>query len=224
MEPKEKQAENELRGLPGFSAPSGFDTYQPDLYWNGHTIQISSRKGSGSRARTLEIHLRLKDGREQRMDLDAFRIQVELVDTSAANALEGLASGDNLVKWAAKFGQSLLDKLKGQRDPKSSILRTVIKTLRGPLHRRKSELPTEPEPGQTPLKIQHVAWLLGPRITVEEVRKLKSKGKIPFRQEGGRGSSVWFSAANVSTFFDKYGSKLGFQRTRFDAWLEASRL
>ena len=158
------------------------------------------------------------------MDLDAFRIQVELVDTSASNALEGLASGDNLVKWAAQFGQSLLDKLKGQRDPKSSILRTVIKTLRGPLHRRKSELPTEPEPGQTPLKIQHVAWLLGPRITVEEVRKLKSKGMIPFRQEGGRGSSVWFSAANVSTFFDKYGSKLGFQRTRFDAWLEASRL
>lgn len=224
MEPTEKQAEEELRALSGFFAPLGFSPSQPDLYWKGHTVQIKSRKKPGSRARMLEIYLKLKDGREQRMDLDAFRIQVELVDSSASAALEGLASGDNLVKWAAQFGQSLLDKLKGQRDPKSSILRTVIKILRGPLHRRKSELPTEPDPGQTPLKIQHVAWLLGPRITVEEVRKLKSEGKIPFRQEGGRGSSVWFSAANVSTFFDKYGSKLGFQRTRFDEWLESSRL
>lgn len=224
METTERQAEEELRELSGFSAPVGFDPYQPDLYWRGHTVQITSRKKTGSRARVLEIHLKLRDGREQRMDLDAFRIQLELVDSSASAALVGLASGENLIEWADKFGQLLLDKLKGRKDPKSSILRTVIKTLRGPLHRRKSELPTEPEPGQTPLKIQHVAWLLGPRITVEEVRKLKSKGMIPFRQEGGRGSSVWFSAANVSTFFDKYGSKLGFQRTRFDAWLEASRL
>ncbi|MBX3110253.1 MAG: hypothetical protein KF743_13820 [Fimbriimonadaceae bacterium] len=224
MERTEKQAEDELLGRPGFSVPSGIDTYQPDLYWKGHTVQITSRNGSGSRARVLEIHLKLKDGREQHMDLDAFRIQVELVDASASDALEGLASGENLVEWADKFGQVLLDKLKGRKDPKSSILRTVIKTLRGPLHRRKSELPTEPDLGQTPLKIQHVAWLLGPRITVEEVRKLKSKGMIPFRQEGGRGSSVWFSAAHVSTFLDKYGSKLGFQRTRFDAWLKASEL
>lgn len=224
MERDEKQAEAALLKLKGLSAPTGYDPFQPDLYWNGHTVQISSKKGTSSRVRVLEIHLKLKDGREQHMDLDAFRVQVELVDASASDALEGLASGENLVEWADKFGQLLLDKLKGRKDPKSSIVRTVIKTLRGPLHRRKSELPTEPEPGQTPLKIQHVAWLLGPRITVEEVRKLKSKGMIPFRQEGGRGSSVWFSAANVSTFFDKYGSKLGFQRTRFDAWLEASKL
>jgi hypothetical protein len=221
MERFEKQSEDALLELSGVSAPVGINPNQPDLFWNGHTVQILSRKRNSSTARTLEIHLKLKDGREQHLDFDSFRIQVELVDTSASAALEGLA---NLIEWAANFGHLLLDKLKGRRDPKSSILRTVIKTLRGPLHRRKSELPTEPEPGQTPLKIQHVAWLLGPRITVEEVRKLKDNGMIQFRQDGGKGSSIWFSTASVTIFFDKYGSELGFERARFNTWLNDSKL
>lgn len=222
MERTEKQAEDELLGRPDFSVPGGFDTYQPDLYWNGHIVQITSRKEVGSRARMLEIHLRLKDGREQRMDLDAFRIQLELVDSSASAALVGLASGENLIEWAEKFGQMVLDKLKGRKDPKSSILRTVIKSLRGPLHRRKSELPDKPEPGQI-LRVQHVAWLLGPRITVEQVREFKDKGLIKFMQER-KGGNVWYRASDVSLFLDNHGQRQGLQRTRFDAWLEASRL
>jgi len=222
MERTEKQAEDALLELSGFSTPVGLDPYQPDLYWNGHTVQISSRKETGSRARTLEIHMRLKDGREQRMDLDAFRIQIELVDASASAALEGLASGSNLIEWAIKYGQVLLDKLTGRSDPASTILRTVIRTLRGPTHRRQSELPDEPEPGQI-LKIQHVAWLLGPRITVELVREFKSKGLIKFMQER-KGGNVWYRSSDVSLFLDNYGQRLGLQRTRFDAWLKASEL
>jgi hypothetical protein len=222
MERTEKQAEDALLELPGFSAPVGLDPYQPDLYWNGHIVQITSSKETGSRARMLEIHLKLKDGREQRMDLDAFRIQVELVDSSASAALEGLTSGSNLIEWAIKYGQVLQDKLKGRRDPASTILRAVIQTLRGPTHRRQSESPKEPVAGEI-LRIQHVAWLFGPRITVEIVRELKSKGLIKFMQEG-KGRNVWYRASDISLFFEKYGERLGFQRTRFEAWLEASKL
>ena len=217
-----RELEEKLIGLPGVQRvkPGASEYAVADLAWNGYEIELKSHAKSGGPQVT--ISLKNKRGRVETWSLEKFQTAVTFYNRGAGEILSSLTTLDGLVKFAEEYGDETLASMRGNKDERCTFIRKTIQTLRAPTHRRQSESPDEPQPGQI-LRIQNVAWLLGPRITVEQVREFKDKGLIKFMQER-KGCKVWYRASDISLFFDKYGERLGLQRTRFDAWLEASKL
>jgi len=211
-----KETEDELASLPGVQRvmPGSTEFAVADLAWNGYEIELKAQaKSSGPQ---VTVSLKNKKGRVETWSLEKFQTAVTFYHKGAGAALRSMTTLEGLIQWAKNYGEDIIAGMRGNKDGRCTFVRKTIQTLRAESKLPASQRPQKPNRTQQ-LRIQHVAWLLGDGVTVEQVKLLKKRGHLTFQQERPN-ASVVFHLKDLEDFIEKHGSTYGLSRIRLEGW------
>lgn len=188
--------------------------FTADLTWNGYEIELKAQAKPGGHEVT--VSLKNKKGRVETWSLEKFETAVTYYHRGAGAMLRSMTTLEGLILWAVNYGEEIIASMRGNSDGRCTFIRKVIQTLRADSKLPESQRPEKPKRTQQ-LRIQHVAWLLGDGVTVEQVKRLKNKGQIAFQQERPN-AKVVYQLKDIEEFMERYGSSHGFNRIRLEGW------
>lgn len=211
-----RETEDELARLPGVQRvmPGSTEFAVADLVWNGYEIELKARaKPSGLE---VTVSLKNKKGRVETWSLEKFQTAVTFYHKGAGAALRSMTTLEGLIQWAKNYGEDIIAGMRGNKDGRCTFVRKTIQTLQAESKLPESQRPDKPKRTQQ-LRIQHVAWLLGDGVTVEQVKRLMKKGQLTFQQERPK-AAVVFRLKDIEEFIEKHGCSHGFNRIRLEGW------